>query len=1064
MIDYFARHPTIANLLMVGLLAVGAVTAPTLQRETFPRIAADTVQITVPYPGAAPETVEEALCQRIEDAIDAVDGVAEVTCEAREGLATATAEMREGGDLDRFFSDVKTEIDAITDFPEEAEEATLKQLGRTDFVASLAVTGPESRTDLKAYAEQIKTRLQRFGGIPKVEIKGFSDRQLRIEIADATLRQYGLSLSSIASTIESQNVDLPAGSIRAEDGEILLRFADERRSIDALRDIVVVTSTQGAEIRLGEIAQITDRFEDEEVRFTFDGKPAALLDIIKTPDDDILDVIARVRAFIDMESARAPPSVSFTIVNDGASIVQDRLDLLLANGAQGLFLVALLMWVFFGLRYAFWITMGLPVAFMGGIAVMAILGYSINMLTMVGLLIVVGILMDDAIVISENIASTHEKGAAPMDAAAGGAGEVMPGVLSSFMTTLCIFGSLAFLEGDIGQVLEVIPVVMIAVLVFSLVEAFLILPSHLGHTLHARSDEKPGWLQEKAAAFLEMLRHRVVMPFAGATVRLRYLTAGLAIAALILAVTSMASGLLKFSAFPELDGDTLQARVLLPQGTPLARTQDVVARIEAGAARLNERLTPEQPDGAALVRSVTVKYNENADAYETGPHVATVSIDLLSTEVRTLDNDTFLALWREEVGTVTDVISLKFTEPSVGPAGRAIDIRLKGDDLTALKAASVELQIWLKRYEGVVGILDDLRLGKPEIEIRIKEEGTALGLRAEDIARQVRSAYFGQTVDEVQIGAETFEIDARMAARDRDERASLDTFVITTGEGELVPLTAVATLEATRGYARINRIDRQRAVTIQGDVDTRLANANEVVADTQARFIPQLLERYPGVSVQVAGQNEEAGKTQASMVSGFLLGLVGVFLVLSFQFRSYIEPIVVMIVIPFAFIGAVAGHLLLGLEFTMPSMLGFAALSGVVVNDSILLVNQIKHHHSPGDTIADVAPKAASARFRAILLTSLTTIAGLLPLLAETSLQAQVLIPLVTSLAFGLLASTFLVLFVVPAIYAILDDFGLSTLAEERRARAKAAGGGATADGDRPGIAVGGSAATQPAE
>lgn len=1034
MIEFFARHPTAANILMIAFIAVGVVIAPTLQRSTFPRIEANSVRISVAYPGASTEQVEEGICRRIEDAVDSVDNVAETTCEARESVAAATVEMVEGSDLDRFFSDLKVEIDSISDFPDEAEDPVLIQLGRTDFVASIAVTAPATRPELLSYAEQVKARMKQFGGIPKIEIKGFSDRQYRIEFEDAVLRQYGLSLTEIARTIQRQNIDLPAGSILASDGEILLRVADERKTIDALLNLVVVTSTSGAQIRLGDIAKIEDRFEKDEVKVLFNGKPAALLNIIKSEKDDALDVVERIEEFLEIERQRAPPGVSFTVAGDVSSIINDRLNLLLRNGVQGLALVCLTTWFFFGLRYAFWISMGLPVAFMGGLAAMAAIGYSINMITMVGLLIVIGLLMDDAIVISENIAKKRETGMSPVDAAIKGAREVMPGVLSSFLTTLCVFGSLAFLKGVMGQILGVVPVIMILVLAVSLVEAFLILPHHLSHSLAKSHGNGVGRVQQWSGWLLATTRERIVGPFAETAVRRRYLTAGVTVAILILAISTIAGGLLKFTPFPDLEADTLEARILLPQGTPLEQTETVIAKVQNAIDRIDERLTPEQPDGAALVRSRTIKYNENSDAYESGPHVATVSVDLLGSETRTINNEHLLDLWREETGKIPDVISLKFTEPSLGPAGRAIYIRLNGNDLSELKAASTDLQNWLRRYNGVVGLLDDFRLGKPEIRIQIKEEGLALGLRTEDVSSQIRAAFFGTTVDEIQVDEQSFEINARLASSDRNEIATLDNFTIVSPNGSLVPLSSVASLERDRGYARLNRINGHRTVSVQGDVDSRIANAAEIVNDTDKRFLPELVKRYPGVSFDISGQRSETNKTQSSMILGFLLGLVGVFLVLSFQFRSYSEPIVVMILIPFALIGSIGGHLLLGLDFTMPSMLGFAALSGVVVNDSILLVNEIKLHHDPGATIADAAPKASKARFRAILLTSLTTIVGVFPLLAETSLQAQVLIPLVTSLGFGLMASTLLILFIVPAFYGILDDFGWTTLAAERRA------------------------------
>ncbi len=950
-------------------------------------------------------------------------------CEAREGQATATLEATEGTNLDRFFSDIKTEIDAIDQFPKNAEAPIIRQLGRTDYVASVAVTGPISLPELKAYAEDIKAKMLRGGDIPKVQIKGFSDHQLRIEIPKNMLRQFGISLSGIADTIARQNIDLPAGSIKTKEQEILVRFADERQTAKALQDLIVVSGATGGQVRLGDIATITDRFELDETRITFNGKPAAILDITKTGQQDVLSVIDAVNKFLDNERKIAPPGVELVVAKDISSIVRDRLDMITKNGAQGLFLVFMAMWLFFGFRYSFWITMGLPVSFAGAIAFMVIIGYSINMLTMVALLIVIGLLMDDAIVISENIATKRQKGLGPVEAAVQGARQVMPGVVASFATTVCVFGSLAFLRGDMGQVLKVIPVVMISVLVVSLIEAFLILPHHLSHSMR----DKPGFIQRQVSTAIEWAREYLVGRTVDRLIERRYLTAGVAIGLLLLAISAMAGGLLKFMPFPDLEGDTLEVRILLPQGSPLSRTEKVVNQIKTALDRVNKRFTPDQPGKQPLVKNVIIVYSENSDAYESGPHVATIIVDLLSGEQRKTKNDTIIAAWRKEAGAVPDVIALKFTEPQIGPAGRAIDIRLLGENLDAMKAASLDLQDILRRYQGAQDIGDDLRLGKPEITVKLNESGTSLGLTAQTVADQLRKAFFGTTVSEIQVGREAYEIDARLGTGDQKSFADLDNFTIATTAGDLVPLSAVATLSQDRGFARINRINRHRTVSIQGDVDTRIGNANEIIRDFRKRLQADFLKRHPQVQIDVAGQDRETGKTQQAMVRGFLLGLLGVFLLLSYQFRSYIEPVVVMLVIPFAFIGVIAGHLLLGLEFTMPSMMGFLALSGVVVNNSILLVEFIKRQHKPGDRVADLAPRGARARFRAMLLTSLTTIVGLFPLLLETSLQAQILVPLVTSLAFGLLAATLISLFVVPAMYTIFDDFGVTTLARERK-------------------------------
>lgn len=1049
MIRYFAGHPTAANLLMLAFIVAGIAIAPSLRRETFPRIDPNEVQARIAYPGASPAEVSDAICQRVEDATDGVDNMAEVRCEAREGLAITIFEMTEGSNFDRFFLDIKTEIDAIDSFPDEVEAPVVRQLGLTDFVAAVAIAGPDRLPDLKAYAEAVKARMLRWGGIPNVEVTGFSDRQIRIEIRDGVARALGLSVSDIADLVGRRNVELPAGDIETSDRLVALRFDDQRASVDALRDLVVVEGGKGGQIRLGDIATITDRFEDDEVRIEFNGRPAALLEITKTWSQDSLSVIDRLQAFLEAERDRAPPGVVLAITSDRSSIVRDRLTMLFENAAQGLVLVAAAVWLFFGLRTAFWLSMGLPVSFLGGLAAMALLGYSINMLTMVGLLIVIGIIMDDAIVIAENVETHRRRGAPPLQAAIDGTAQVLPGVVSSFVTTAAVFGYLAFLSGDLGQLLAVIPVVMLLVLAVSLVEAFMILPNHLsherglnhGHGPDAPAPERLGRIREWAEGWMERARDRLVGPLAARAVAHRYLTVGIAVGAFLIAVAMLAGGVLKFQAFPALDGDTLEARITLPRGSRLADTEAMVARLVEAAGRVDRQLAPAQPDGRPLVRHVLVTYNENPDTDDTGANLATVSIDLLSAETRSVDIDTIVDHWRREVGPLLDNVRITYAEPAPGPGGKAIEFRLAGDDLAALDTAAGELEAWLTAYRGTRDLLDDLDPGKPEIVLSLKEGAGQLGLDARTVARQLRAAFFGSTADEIQVGVESYEIDVRLAGADRRSLAALDDAVIATADGQLVPLSEVANARWDRGFARIVRIDRRPTVTVQGDVDTRVANATEIVNDTIARFVPELQARHPGLAVSIEGQVANGRTTGASMGKAMVLGLIGIFLVLSFQFRSYVEPVVVMSLIPFSLIGAVFGHLLLGIDLGLPSLLGLISLAGIVVNDSILLVQFIKSEHGPGDTTVEAAaPKAARSRFRAIFLTSLTTIAGLLPLLFETSLQAQVLIPLVTSIAFGLMTTTVLVLLVVPAFYAILDDFGLTSLARDRRLAAAGAG------------------------
>ena len=1026
MIRFFADHPTAANLLMIGFLVVGFSFAPTVKRETFPDIPARSVEVRVPFSGATALDVEEAVCQRIEDAADGIDNRDETRCEAREGMAIATLVMREGRDQAQFLDDVKSKVDAITDFPEGAEEPVVRQLGRSDFVAFIAVAGPLRPEGLKAYAERMKDGLLAIPGVAQVTIRGFSQHQIRIEVPASTMRQFGLSLRDLADAVAAQSLKLPVGTVETRESTVLIRFDDERRRPRDFDGLVVVGSQSGAAIRLGDIATITDRFEREEDRAFFNGQRAAFLAVEKGKGDDILDVVDTLRAYVEEERARAPPGMTFDITRDVASIVRDRLTMLLRNGIQGLGLVFLVMWLFFGLRYSFWVAAGLPVAFMGTIAGMAAFGYSFDMITMVGLLIAVGLLMDDAIVIAENIARHRHAGLTPLDAAVTGTKEVAPGVLASFFTTVAVFGTLAFLKGDIGAVLGILPIILILTLSFSLVEAFLILPHHLMGTLRSREGPARSGFGARFDAGLARFTEGFVGRLVDRAVAWRYLTLGLIVALLLVSLSMVVGGKLKFRAFPDIEGNVIEARLLLPQGTPLARTEEVVERVSRAVREVGEEFAPLQPEGRSLVRNVGVQYNRNDDAHESGSHIATVIVDLLRSEVRNARLDEVIDRWRTRVGDIPDVIALKFTEPQIGPGGRPIDIRLVGDDLEDLKAASTELIEWFRGYRGTQDLSDDLRPGKPEARLRLREGALALGLSASAVAGQLRAAFHGRNAAEVQLGPEDYEINVQLSGGDRDSLADLTQFTITLPAGDQVPLDAVATVESTRGFARVHRVDGRRVVTIRGDLDTDVANADEILADTRARFLPGLETRYPGLAVALEGQAEEAEVTGASLQRNFLIGLAAVFLLLCFQFRSYVEPVLVMAVIPTGLVGVIWGHYVFGLELSMPSMVGFASLAGVVVNNSIVLVAFIKLHRRGGESAPDAARRAARQRFRAVLLTSLTTVAGILPLLTETSVQAQVMKPLVVSLGFGLAAATFQVLFLVPALYAILDDFGLT--------------------------------------
>ncbi len=1023
MIAWFARHQTAADLLMAAIMILGLTTITGLQRETLPEIQNDEVQVAVIYRGATPEEVEDAVCRRLEDAIEGIVDLEELRCEAREGVGTATAVMREGADMTRFLDDVKSEVDAIDDFPEQVEPPVVTELGRTEPVISLAVTGPEDVLDLKAYAEALRDRMLAETDVAEVRVTGFSDRHIRIEVPAYRLRQYGLSAGDIADAVERQSVGMPAGRLEGSAEDLLLRFDDQRKRVQDFRDLVVVSGATGAALRLGDIASITDRFDRDEVKVLFNGERAAMLDIAKTREQDVLEILAQVQGFVEAERRAAPPGIRLALTQDRASIVQDRLDMLLRNGAQGLALVFAVLWLFFGMRYSFWVAMGLPVSFLGALFVLPILGITINMISMVGLLIGIGLLMDDAIVIAENVAARMAAGDSPAQAAIEGTREVLPGIMSSFATTLLVFGSLAFIGGEIGQILRIMPMVLILVVSVSLIEAFLILPHHLGHSLAHARHERPARIRVAFERRFEHLRDGAFGRLLDAAVDLRYLTVGIVLMLFLVAIAMPVGGKLKFVGFPEIDGDFVEARILLPQGTPLARTETVVAEVAAGLDAVNDAFRDRQPDRQDLVQSVSAVFGENPDAFETGPHVARVIVNLLGAEVRDARLADVLSTWRDAVGELSDVVAIKFTEPAIAPGGRPIELRLVGPDLSQLKAAAGELMAYLNGFAGVQDLTDDLRPGKREYRIRLKPNAGVLGLDAQTVAQQLAAAFQGVRIDEFPLGTETYEVNLRVDPADRAGPASLETFTVRGRDGALIPLAAVAEIELTRGWARIQRIDGQRAVSLQGDVDRDVANAQELLGTARAEVIPDLLGRYPGVRLDVEGESKESAETGGSIARNLLLGLIGVYMLLALQFRGWLTPLTVMLVIPTALIGVVSGHIALGLDLTMPSIVGMASLFGVVVNDSILLLVFIRQARERGLSTVDAAKEAGRARFRPILLTSVTTVAGLTPLLLEKSLQAQILIPLAASIAFGLASATVAALFLVPAIYVILDDF-----------------------------------------
>ncbi|MDF1613870.1 efflux RND transporter permease subunit [Desulfurivibrio dismutans] len=1023
MIRWFAGHPTAANLLLVILLAAGLFAAPSLKRETFPDYRPVEVSVEVVYRGASAADVEDAVCRRLYDAVKGVDYLDELICVAQDNLASATATMQAGGDPIRFLNEIDTEVNAITDLPARAEAPVVRELHRSDLVAAVAVAGDMPPEQLEDYALALEARIMTLPGVAGVVIHGLSQRQWQVEIPREVLGQYGLSARELATRVARQNVDMPLGTLETRQRDIQLRFTDQRRSLRQLRQLVVVSDERGGELTLGEIATLKQVGEREEERVHFNGERAIVLEVSKSLRDDSLRVMDDLTGLVEAERQRFGGGVRLAVTQDMTSIVRDRLQMLVKNGLLGLVLVVLVMSLFFRPRLALWAVLGLPAAFMGAFFVMALTGLSLNMITLVALLMAIGIVMDDAVVITDNIAAHAAEQDSPLSAVVAGTRQVLPGVLSSFLTTVAVFLPLSFLAGELGAVLEVLPVVLIAALAASLIEAFWVLPHHLKGSLPRLRDSHDSRFRAAFERGFERFRERVGT-LADRAIVWRRTVLGLVLLVILGSAGFMAGGHIGSEAMPDIEGDVLEARILMPQGTPLARTGEVAAQVEAAMRQLDERLTPQQPKGAPLVQAIQTRFNYNPSAREAGAHVATVMVDLLTAEQRSVTLDELTAAWRQAIGPVAGIHSLIIQEPGFGPAGIPVELRLQGEDLTALKAAARDAAAHLTGYTAVYNVMDDLRPGKPQRSLSLAPGAHGLGLSAEEVAAQLRAALLGEVADTLRIGERDVEILIRQAEGDRDSLDDLADQTIMLPDGKQVPLGEVARISQRRDWARITRIDGRRTVTVEANVDARLSSGQAIVSDLRAGWLADFQARHPKVDVIFEGQVARSAETGGSIARGLLIGLVGIFVILSFQFRSYVEPLIVMLSIPLAFIGAIWGHVLMGYYLSMPSLIGAAGLAGIVVNNAILLIHFIKGHRERGLPAIAAAGQASRDRLRAILISSSTTIAGLAPLLAETSTQADAIKPLVISVVFGLLSATVLVLLVIPALYVLFDDWG----------------------------------------
>ena len=1040
-IAWFARNGVAANLLMVFIVASGAFALIGMPIEVFPSMETESITVTVPYLGAAPEEVEQGVCLRVEEAVQDLEGVDTVRSTAAEGVGTVVIELESGADNRKVLDEVKSRVDAITTFPEETEKPIIQEALIRRRVITVAIYGDVDERALKAVAEEVREGLSELPDISQVELDAVRPYEISIEVSEDTLRQYGLTFDEVVMAVRRSSLDLPGGAVRAREGEILLRTMGQAYRGAEYGGIVLRARPDGSRLLLGDIAEVTDGFAETDVTSRFDGQPVALVQVYRVGDQSALRLARQVKAYVAERSATLPPGLRMTTWLDDTVPLQDRLRVLLESGRLGLLLVFLVLALFLKFRLALWVSVGIAVSFTGALAVLPYVDVTINVMSLFAFLLVLGIVVDDAIVVGENIYRHFEMGKSGMRAAVDGARQVATPVTFSILTTVAAFTPLIYsVEGPSGAIARTIPLVVIGCLAFSLIESMFVLPNHLSHLTHRHEEGQPrnvvwGWslFQGFFSKRMKWVIDRGYRPLIERAIEWRYSTVAIAVAVLVITAGYIFSGRMKFEFFPDVEADNAVVLLTMPQGTPAETTLAAVERIEAAASELEEELRLEGHDVfrhvmatvgaqpyAALVQASGPTANFQVEV--AAPHQGEVNIELMSSQERTIRASEVTRRWREKVGTVADAVRVEYTSSLVS-FGAAVDVELTGRDLGQLRVAGEEIKARLADYPGVFDISDSFRAGKREIRLELDPRAESLGLSLEALGRQVRQGFYGAEAQRIQRGRDDVRVMVRYPVEERETLASLEDMRIRTPTGAEVPFSFAGRAEFGRGFATIQRMDRRRVLNITADVDPAIVTANEVVADLEANVLPEVLAGYPGISSSFAGEQEEQRQTFEGLFEALGVALIVIYGLLAIPFRSYLQPMIVMSAIPFGLIGAVIGHRIIGINLTMLSLLGLIALTGVVVNDSLVMVDFINRRLQIGMPVHQAIHDAGAARFRPIVLTSLTTFVGLLPLLLERSFQAQFLVPMAVSLAFGVLFATAITLLLVPSLYAILNDF-----------------------------------------
>ncbi|MGE6649664.1 efflux RND transporter permease subunit [Shewanella colwelliana] len=1015
-IAWFARNSVAANLLMVVLLIGGLFSTVLINKEVFPTFELNYLQISVAYPGAAPQEIEEGINIKIEESIQDISGIKKVTSVASEGFGNVTIEVEDGFDAQDILDEAKLRIDAISTFPENIEKPNIFRIKPENNVIWISVYGDMSLHQMKELAKNIREEVTALPAITRAQVTGVREYEISIELSEDKLREYGLSFAQVAGAVRNSSIDLPGGSIRAQDGDILLRTKGQAYTGEDFAKIVVSTRPDGSRVMLPQVATIRDDFEERLEYTRFNGKPAAIIEVLSVDDQNALDISSQVKSYIEERRATLPANAELDTWGDLTHYLKGRLNMMLSNMLYGALLVFIILALFLELKLAFWVMMGLPVCFLGAMLLMPLepFSLSINMLTLFAFILVLGIVVDDAIVIGESAYTEIEKHGHSIDNVVKGAQKVAMPATFGVLTTIAAFMPMLMVSGPMAIIWKSIGLVVILCLAFSLVESKLILPAHLAHMKPKRHNPNPNMFVRFKVALNNKVQHFIhhnYRHFIKRCITQRYNVVAAFVGVLILSIALVASGKVRWVFFPDIPSDFIQVRLDMDVGSSEANTLKVVKEIENALYTMNDKMEDEY--GYPVVKHSFINMSSRTSAF--------IFAELTKGEDRDVDGVTIASAWREALPELISVKKLNINA-STNDAGGDISFRLTSSDLEQLSLAANELKQKLRTYEGVYDIADNYSSGSHEIRLSIKPEAEALGLTLSDLASQVRYGFYGYEAQRILRNKEEVKVMVRYPLEQRRTVGHLENMMIRTPQGISVPFSSVAAIELGDSYSSITRVDNRRAITVTANANKNIVEPSKVVGEIQKDFLPYLEGKYPHISTALDGGSADEASALVGLLQGFFFAMFTIYALMAIPLKSYSQPLIIMSVIPFGIIGALFGHFILGLSMSVLSLCGIVALAGVVVNDSLILVDFVNRARSQGLPIVEAAIDAGCYRFRAIILTSMTTFVGLVPIILERSLQAQIVIPMATSLAFGILFSTVVTLILVPILYIILDD------------------------------------------